>query len=96
MTFNASGTKTGNQLLAILCAGWLVFYFAGLFTFAWQFLALGLMIIVIYQVDRMVIAGRNAESEDDVPGVLRKGVNVLFGLCLLLAAGEFLLAVFGR
>lgn len=96
MNLNVSDTRTGNQLMLLFCVSWLLLYFADLFGFAWLFISLGLMTAIVHQLDRMVIAGRNAEIEIDVPGVLRKGVTFLFGFCLLLAAGEFLLAMLGR
>ncbi len=96
MKFNFSDTKTGNQLLLVLCVLWLVVYWAKLFEFAWLFTCLGVMISITYQVDRVVTNSRNWEREANVPSALTLLVNTLFFICAIFALWEFLLKIMTR
>jgi hypothetical protein len=54
------------------------------------------MLAMVCQVDRMGIAGKNPNTEDDIPGAVRLIVDFLVVICLPLAAREVFFSALGR
>ena len=96
MGFNFSKTRTGNLILLVGACLWLIGYWMNAIAFAWLFISLGLLTSIMYQLDRALAIGRNAEHEIDVPQALRRSSNVLITICLLFAIWEFAMALMNR
>jgi len=91
-----SETRKGNLILLIGASFWLIGYGLDAIAFAWLFILLGLLLSIIYQVDRFVLGGQNWDHEREVPRVLSQMVNLLVTVCILLAIWEFALAIMNR
>jgi len=96
MNLYFSHTRTGSHLLLLLSVLWMVGFWSGLMDFIWLFLSLGLVISLVFQIDRFVQNGKNWEQEANVPRPLSLLANALLVLCLAVAVWELFFAIINR